>query len=87
MTANSSKDHLVGGREGRQVERYFLARVSAADVHPARATQPDNVREFRWWSVAELRATAETVYPLGLADLVTEFLERRCTVRPVVLTG
>jgi hypothetical protein len=52
------------------VEKYFLTRVSAADVDPARASQPDNIRENRWWTLAELRATAETVYPLGLADLV-----------------
>ncbi|MFC4506727.1 MULTISPECIES: NUDIX domain-containing protein [Streptomyces] len=48
--ANRSADHLAGGREVRQVERYFLARVSPADVIPAYATQPDNIREYRWWT-------------------------------------
>src|SRR4051812_35255591 len=33
--AERSKDHKVGGHEVRQVERYFLTRVSAADVDPA----------------------------------------------------
>jgi 8-oxo-dGTP pyrophosphatase MutT (NUDIX family) len=41
--AERSKDHLVGGREVRQVERYFLARVSPGDVRSERATQPDNI--------------------------------------------
>ncbi|WP_256258430.1 carbamoyltransferase C-terminal domain-containing protein [Streptomyces mirabilis] len=46
--AERSKDHLVGGREVRQIERYFLAYVDPADVDPAdvdpaRATQPDNI--------------------------------------------
>jgi ADP-ribose pyrophosphatase YjhB (NUDIX family) len=82
-----SKDHLVGGHEVRQVERYFLTRVSAADVDPARASQPDNIREHRWWTLADLQATAETVYPLGLADLVTSVLEHGVPVRPVVLAG
>ncbi|MFF3877423.1 NUDIX domain-containing protein [Streptomyces sp. NPDC001978] len=68
--AKRSADHLVGGREVRQVERYFLARVSLDDVNPARATQPDNIREHRWWTEDELRSTRDTVYPQGLADLV-----------------
>jgi ADP-ribose pyrophosphatase YjhB (NUDIX family) len=85
--AERSKDHLVGGREVRQVEKYFLARVSAADVDPARASHPDNIREYRWWPVAELRGTGETVYPLGLADLVAGVLEHGAPVRPVELSG
>jgi hypothetical protein len=55
--AERSKDHLVSGREVRQVERYFLAYASPADVEPARATQPDNIREYRWWIQEELRST------------------------------
>jgi hypothetical protein len=85
--AERSKDHLVGGREVRQVEKYFLTRISAADVDPAGATQPDNIREHRWWTLADLRVTAETVYPLGLADLVTGVLENGAPLRPVVLNG
>lgn len=85
--AERSKDHLVGGREVRQVEKYFLTRISAADVDPAGATQPDNIREHRWWTLAELRATTETVYPLGLADLVTNVLKNGAPLRPVVLNG
>lgn len=85
--AERSKDHLVGGREVRQVEKYFLTRISAADVEPANATQPDNIREHHWWTLAELRATPETVYPLGLADLVIGVLENGASMRPVVLNG
>ncbi|MDX2576691.1 NUDIX domain-containing protein [Streptomyces scabiei] len=84
--AERSKDHQVGGREVRQVERYFLTRVSAADVDPTRATQTDNIREHRWWTLPELRATQETVYPAGLADLVAAVAEGRMPKRPVVLT-
>ncbi|MER6359150.1 NUDIX domain-containing protein [Streptomyces sp. NPDC001634] len=84
--AERSKDHLVGGREVRQVERYFLTRVSAAAVGPTRATQADNIREHRWWTFPELRATQDTVYPAGLADLVAAVTEGRTPKRPVVLT-
>ncbi|MGW6925199.1 NUDIX hydrolase [Streptomyces sp. NPDC054950] len=85
--ANRSADHLVGGREVRQVERYFLARVSPADVSPAYATQPDNIREYRWWTETDLRSTGETVHPRGLADLVAAVAEGRTPRQPVVLTG
>ncbi|MFJ4689211.1 NUDIX hydrolase [Streptomyces sp. NPDC088789] len=85
--AERSKDHMVGGHEVRQVERYFLTRVSAADVDPARATQADNIREHRWWTLAELRNTQETVYPVRLADLVAAVAEGRMPERPIVLTG
>ncbi|MBC2906747.1 NUDIX hydrolase [Streptomyces cupreus] len=85
--AERSKDHLVGGRAVRQVEKYFLARIPAAAIDPARASQPDNIREHRWWPLADLHATAETVYPLGLADLLTGVLAHGAPMRPVVLAG
>ncbi|MFD6299662.1 NUDIX hydrolase [Streptomyces sp. NPDC060235] len=85
--AERSKDHLVGSREVRQVERYFLARAACTDVDPSRATQPDNIREYRWWTPAELRSTRETVYPVGLADLVAAVSEGRTPDEPVVLAG
>lgn len=77
----------MGGREVRQVKRYFLARVSPSDVHPERATQPDNIREYRWWTQDLLRSTTETVYPQGLADLIAAVAEGRTPNRPIVLAG
>ncbi|MET7457671.1 NUDIX domain-containing protein [Streptomyces sp. NPDC005574] len=80
-----SKDHLVGGHEVRQEEKYFLARVAAAEVDPARATQPDNIRELRWWTLPELRDTREKVYPADLANLVAAVVEGRIPARPIIL--
>ncbi|GAA3838909.1 hypothetical protein GCM10022403_084090 [Streptomyces coacervatus] len=85
--AQRCKDHRVGGREVRQVERYYLARVSPADVHPACAAQPDNIREYRWWTEGELRSTRATVYPRGLADLVAAVAEGHMPQRPIILAG
>ncbi|MGW3461457.1 NUDIX hydrolase [Streptomyces olivaceoviridis] len=85
--AERDKDHLVGGRHVRQVEKYFLTRVSATNVDPDRASQPDNIRAHRWWTLAELRTTAETVYPLGLADLLTGVLVHGAPLHSVVLAG
>lgn len=39
----------------------------------------------RWWTVDELRATAETVYPVGLAELVEQLLTEGPPVPPVRL--
>ncbi|NNN37647.1 NUDIX domain-containing protein [Streptomyces sp. S3(2020)] len=83
--AERSENHVVGGREVRQVEKYFLVRTSAADIDPARATQPDEIREYRWWTLAELRATQERVYPEGLADLVASVITGDIPQQPVVL--
>lgn len=58
---------------------------SAVAVDSARAAQTDNIRELRWWSVTQLRATTETVYPAGLADLVVALVEERTLEWPVVL--
>lgn len=39
----------------------------------------------RWWSVAELRATAERVIPLNLADLLERLLQGDLPAEPVVI--
>ncbi|WP_199834761.1 hypothetical protein [Streptomyces sp. NRRL WC-3618] len=77
--------HLVGGREVRQGESYFLTRLSAADINPAAATQPGTIREYRWWTLAELHTAQETVYPAGLADMVAAVATGRTPRQPVVL--
>lgn len=59
--ATRTKDHQVAGREVRQAEQYYLARVRPENVHPQSAANPDNIQEWRWWSLAELTATSQTV--------------------------
>jgi ADP-ribose pyrophosphatase YjhB (NUDIX family) len=85
--AERSATRLVGGHEVRQVERYFAARLSPGDVRPERATQPDNIREYRWWTREGLRSTAEAVYPQGLADLIAAVVEGCTPQRPIILSG
>ncbi|MEV7865521.1 NUDIX domain-containing protein [Streptomyces sp. NPDC088124] len=83
--AERSKDHPVGGLQVRQVEKYFLARVAPADIAPVRATQTDNIRSQRWWTLENLRATRETVYPLGLSELVTGIPAEGLPEEPIIL--
>jgi len=65
-----------GGTVYDQEETYFLVRTS--QFEPLTTGWSDLEREavlgHRWWSVDELRATAETVYPVGLADVLDEHL-------------
>lgn len=83
--AERSKIHQVGDRDVRQVEQYFLAHMAATAINPAQATQPDTIRGFRWWALDDLRSTGDTVYPVGLADLVAEVIATGAPATPHVL--
>jgi 8-oxo-dGTP pyrophosphatase MutT (NUDIX family) len=57
----------------RQTQHFFLARLPAActvDTSGFDDVELRSVDAHRWWTVAELRETPETVYPRCLADLV-----------------
>jgi hypothetical protein len=61
----------------RQHERYFLGRVDAAqrglgEVRAMHAS--DGIAAWHWWTLAELDATDEVIWPHGLADLIRGLL-------------
>ncbi len=72
--ATRTTDHPVAGRNVRQAEHYYLARVQPENVQPQCAASPDNIQECRWWTLAELTATSQTVYPAELAELLEGIL-------------
>ncbi|MFC4506732.1 MULTISPECIES: NUDIX hydrolase [Streptomyces] len=82
-----TKDHLVGGEAARQAEKYFVAVVDAAEIDPARASQPDDIRAWQWWSLREMQETAQTIYPLGLAKLIIDYLRSGPPTTPIELAG
>lgn len=55
-----------------QEETYFLVRLPHFELSTAGWTEVEQatVTGHHWWSVAELRATDQKVFPLGLADLL-----------------
>ena len=59
----------------RQHDHYFVGRV-ALDERPlgevAAMHLSDGIHEARWWTLAELDATDQAVYPLGLANLLRQ---------------
>ena len=64
------------GRLIEQRELYFTARVPAFETVRDGWTELERraLVETRWWTLAELRATSDTVYPEHLADLVASLL-------------
>jgi 8-oxo-dGTP pyrophosphatase MutT (NUDIX family) len=83
--ATRTKDHQVAGRDVRQAERYYLARVRPENVDPQSAANPDNIQEWRWWSLAELTATSQTVYPAELTGLLRGILASGPPPAPLTL--
>ena len=71
------------GEQVRQSEDIYFARV--ARFAPTSANNPaqgevDIFREFRWWSLDEIRASRELFVPKGFADLTVR--ERKDPRRP-----
>jgi hypothetical protein len=80
-----TEEHLVGGRPTRQSERYFVTMVAPGAVNPARASQPDEIRAWHWWTLDDFRDTSQRIYPVGLADLVSRFLHDGPPLAPTQL--
>lgn len=64
------------GRLIEQREQFFAAHVPAFQptTDGWTALERRALTGLRWWTLDELRATTETVYPANLADLVAEQL-------------
>ncbi len=57
----------------RQHERFFPARVETARRglgEVAAMHISDGIAAWRWWTLAEMEATDEAIWPSGLADLI-----------------
>lgn len=63
---------LHDGEEVMADERYFRIDVGALAISHDRWTELERtvMKEHRWWTGEELRATREEVFPVGLADLL-----------------
>ena len=65
------------GRRFRQSESFFAVNVEAftPQHHGWDEVEQRALLDHRWWSVAELRATDEAVYPSELADVVQALID------------
>jgi len=63
---------LPDGRMADVDQRFFLLRAEGFDLSSAGWTQEerDVLAEHRWWSVADIRASQETIWPEELGDIL-----------------
>ena len=68
------EDHVLLPKPDRDIRfriRFYLARVAGdVSLDGLDAIERGVYRAHRWWTVAELEATTETIYPPHIADLV-----------------
>lgn len=57
-------------------ERFIVAFLDTAALSPAGWSETERavVREMRWWTVDELRATGETLFPAAMVDLLPDIV-------------
>jgi 8-oxo-dGTP pyrophosphatase MutT (NUDIX family) len=69
-------DMIVAGEERRLVEHYFLVRVAHEDLSDHGWTEEERrvVKAMRWWSVEEITASEEPIFPGGLAEHLARLL-------------
>lgn len=81
------KNGDLGGEPVRAIERYYLIRAEPAQVHTRYqlAYEREVYQQSRWWSVDELRASNETAYPAGLADLLDTLIAEGVPATPLRL--
>jgi 8-oxo-dGTP pyrophosphatase MutT (NUDIX family) len=65
------------GRAYRQEQDFFLLRVATWEVDTSRFDDAElrSVDAHRWWSIEELAATTEPVYPESLPSLLRSLVE------------
>ncbi|GAB2740236.1 NUDIX hydrolase [Kitasatospora kifunensis] len=77
------------GERYEQHQTFHLARIRQTgpelDSSGSTSEERAQLREARWWTLAELRRTTEQVYPVRLAELLELLLEQGPPVHPVRL--
>jgi 8-oxo-dGTP pyrophosphatase MutT (NUDIX family) len=85
--AYDSGQWRVDGILHTTVNWYYLAVVRTMDVDLS-GQDPDEreaLLDHRWWTLGDLRATDDLVFPLGLADLLPGLLSGERPAKPVRL--
>lgn len=65
---------LPDGRMADVDQRFFLLRTEAFDPSSAGWTKEEQgvLIDHRWWSLDEIRASTETIWPAELADILSD---------------
>ncbi|MDE0350847.1 MAG: NUDIX domain-containing protein [Gammaproteobacteria bacterium] len=81
--------YTVAGERVRQSEDIHLVRTQrfeATDGHNPERGERAIFRGFRWWTVEEMRDSADLFVPLGLPGLVENLLERGVPDSPITVS-
>src|SRR6266508_5017825 len=75
----------LGSVAGVFRDDYFFHRVTAHEVDASGQEdwERSQLTAHRWWTIAELASTTETVYPFGLVGLLTDLAAGRLPGEPV----
>lgn len=67
---------LPDGRMADVDQRFFLLRAEAFDLSSAGWTEEERgvLADHRWWSVEDIRASTETIWPQELADILAPLI-------------
>jgi 8-oxo-dGTP pyrophosphatase MutT (NUDIX family) len=85
--AVSSGHADLGWARGLFRDDFFLHRTAACDFDTTgfAADEREHITAYRWWTLDELAAAEEPVYPLMLKELLTDLLSGRTPAAPVRL--
>ena len=77
----------LGWARGVFRDDFFLFRTRALDIDTTGFTriEREHVSAHRWWAIEELASVGEPVYPLMLAELLTDLLAGRTPTEPIRL--
>jgi 8-oxo-dGTP pyrophosphatase MutT (NUDIX family) len=74
--------------EQRLFKQYYVV-ARTAGGEPSRrgwmAYEHELTDDMRWWTLGELRQTADTVYPIGIAELLPDVLAGRIAPQPLLI--
>lgn len=78
-------DLIFKGVPTQVYETYTIAKTTVQDVVLHNPTEIEKlvVKELKWWSLAELRQTAEIVFPIGLAKHLPDIITGDYPVSPI----
>lgn len=72
-----------GDRRISQQEEYYIVRAPRFDPVMSDEAEARLLHSFRWWPIAALAVSEETLTPLSLCKIVTDYLERGPPIGPL----
>lgn len=77
----------VHGKNRLMQETFILARTDTTDLNPDGWTplEREVIHEMRWWSLADLQATSDTIFPTSLVQHMPALLAGDVPASPIAI--